>query len=507
MNRLPWIWTKIKSILKPALTRSDAVGALVSGAFLVLVYPPFNCPPLLFVGLIPLVIYLHPGKTRANAEIGFLGGFVFHVGLLQWLHHVTTAGMLALAVYLGLFWAVACALIGACKRYPFWIPLAALIWAGVEYLRSLGPLSFAWGFLGHGVYPIEPLKQITYWIGVPGLSFLIVGINASLAEEISVWKKPNGATIPIVAPTPAFLRRLIVSVFSIGLISCYLYGIQVVKSIDAPQPVSLEYKVALIQGAFEQERKESASEDEILDVYFDLSTRSLEKHPDLIVWPESAITMPLEYLAEGVDRIQRFCDDHKVEMLIGAVSGRCSSDDRWEFWNTAFLFSPGKVWNFEQDPIDLSSLPSYGKMHLVPFGEWIPLGEYWPFYYIETAIEEAGAGLFEPGKNTTIFITKNGVRFAVTICFESTLPDLWRQEKNGGADFIVNLTNDAWYRRSAGLAQHFSQCSFRAAENRIYAVRVANTGITGIISPTGKTIGSLPPYEPAQGVFTIPIHR
>lgn len=502
---------KIKSILKPVLTRNDALFASASGAILFLVFPPFNLTPLLAFALIPLLLRLQPGTTRANAEMGFLSGFVFHLGLLQWLHHVTAGGMLALVVYLSLIWAAAGALIGWAKRYPFWIPLAALIWAIIEYLRSLGPLSFAWGYLGHGLYPIEALKQITYWIGVPGLSFIIFGVNASLLSEVGFWIKQGGQSNQTPLRNQSVFAHLSLAVFLLPFIMSPFYGQSVVKSYSQPPQNSQDYNVALIQGAFEQERKESASSKETLDFYLDLSSRCLqetkETKPDLIVWPESTITVPLEYFAEGVDLLQSFCDEHQVEMLIGAVSGHYSSEGRWQFWNKAFLFSPGRKFDFDKDPVDLSSLPSYSKMHLVPFGEWIPLGSYWPMYYIETMIEEAGAGLFEPGKSMTVFQTQKGTRFAVTICFESTLPALWRQAKNEGIDFIVNLTNDAWYRRSAGLEQHYSQCSFRAAENRIYTVRAANTGISGLIGPTGRALETLPPFEPAYGTFKIPIKR
>ncbi|MGC9328249.1 MAG: apolipoprotein N-acyltransferase [Candidatus Hinthialibacter sp.] len=508
MKKFPWMWKKTIVFLKPNLVRSEVFSALATGILLVLVYPPFNLTPLLAIALIPLFLAIQNGRPRQNAAMGFLAGFIFYLGLLQWLHHVTSAGMLALVVYLSILFSAKCVMIGWSKRFTCWIPISALIWVGVEYLRSWGSLSFAWGYLGHGLDPVDSLKQITYWIGVPGLSFFAAGFNASLAEEAKLvyerlWKKETRTT----PQSRTAAAHAALAFFLVAFVFIHLYGQAVIHSMQHRESAESTINVALIQGAFDQDRKESASEEETLRVYLDQSERSLEEKPDLIVWPESTITMPLEYYAKGTARIQQFVDENNVEMLIGAVSGRYTAERKWRFQNNAFLFSPGVQFDLTREPVDLSPLPVYSKIHLVPFGEWIPFGQYWPFYYIETLIEEAGAGIFQPGETITIFDTRDGVRFAVTICFESTLPRLWRRAKNQGADFMINLTNDAWYRRSAGLQQHFSQCCFRAAENRLYVARAANTGISGLISPSGDAQSTLPLYEPAYGVFSIPLSK
>ena len=173
------------NILKPTLTRNDGIAAILTGVMLVLLFPPFNLTPLIAIALVPLFLRLRKDAFRTNAELGFLSGLVFYVGLLQWLHHVTIGGMLALVFYLSSIHTLACAVVGWSKRFPAWIPLTALVWAAMEYLRSLGPLSFAWGYLGHGLYPNLPMMQAVYWIGVPGLTFIFAGINATLAEGLS----------------------------------------------------------------------------------------------------------------------------------------------------------------------------------------------------------------------------------------------------------------------------------------------------------------------------------
>lgn len=512
MNRSPWNWKKTIRFLKPTLGWNDAAIAIGSAILLILIYPPFNISLLLAVALIPLFYRLQPGRFRFNAELGFLTGIVFYSGLLHWLHYVTLGGLAALIIYLSLIFSLTGVVVGWTKQFSFWLVLAAFVWAGVEYLRSLGSLSFAWGFLGHGFYLIDPMRQAAYWVGVPGLSFLVAGLNASLSAELDWFlirfQKKND--VAIYSRNRIILQRIILLLFFSIAGFCQFYGQTVMQQIHQPNDKTRLFHVALIQGAFEQEQKESMPVEETLNVYLDLSARSLDPNPnwprpDLIVWPESTLTMPLEYLPVELNRIQSFVNQGDVELLVGSVSGQYTEDGKWRFWNNAFLFSPGTEFDYSQEPIDLSSLPTYSKTHLVPFGEWIPLGQYWPFHYIETLIEEAGAGIFQPGKNQRIFQNRQGVRFAVTICFESTLPSLWQQANSRGVDFMINITNDAWYRRSAGLEQHLSQCCFRAAENRLYTVRAANTGISAVIDPSGKVAARIPPFESAYGVYSIPI--
>jgi apolipoprotein N-acyltransferase len=493
--------------LTPSLHWSDALAAFISGVLLLFAFPPFNFYPIVFIALIPLLTRLQPDRLRINAEMGLLFGCTFYLGLLYWLHHVTTGGMLTLVIVLSVYQSCQCVAIGWSKRYPYWIPIAGLIWLMVEYLRSLGPLSFAWGYLGHSFYSNVILMTPVFWIGVPGLSFIIFGLNAALADGIcrwSIYQRIYSSTEFLPLARIRF-QKIFLAGFAALLVLVGVYGITTINRDANNSAISKPLRVALIQGGFEQQEKETATVEKTLETYLSLSEQSIEDSPDLIVWPESTITMPLEYWPEGVSLIQEFSDRFDVELLIGSVSGLFTTERKWKFWNKAFLFSPGNSFDIEGASIDISQLPSYAKTHLVPFGEWIPLGKYWPFNLIETLIEESGAGIFQPGSDLTIFKLRNGIRFAVTICFESTLPQLWRQAKKQGADFIVNITNDAWYKRSTGLEQHLSQCCFRAAENRLYVVRTANTGITGVISPNGSLISSLPPYKSTYGVFLIPI--
>lgn len=490
------------------MTRNDWWICTVSGFGLALAYPPWNVYPLTGAALVPLFSGLRVGHPGKNARLGFFTGLIFYVALLYWLGHVTIVGTVLLAAVLAGILALVAVLIGECKRFRMWIPIAALIWAGVEYLRSLGPFSFAWGYLGHGLYPAREMIQLAYWAGVPGLSFILAGFNASLA---AVWEHFHHVWRPA-SPSSLPRDRLIYDgiallLFTGILAGDWFYGKSVMLQQQATAESSMPCRIAVIQGNYEQNRKITASIEETLADYLDWSRQALAESPDLIVWPESTITYPINFWPEGVADIQKFVDQSNVEILTGAVGGYFDSRGSLTYLNQAILFTPGKLVDCTGSEVDLSGLPSYSKMHLVPFGEWVPWGEHWPFSMIETLIEEAGAGIFKRGGRQTLFITRGGARFAVAVCFESTLAWMWRQAKNQGADFIITITNDAWYKRSAGLEQHFVQSVFRAVENRIPVVRAANTGISGFIGPTGEIQRLLPPHQAGYLVHELRIAR
>lgn len=482
--------------LKTGLSRNDWLACALSGLALALVFPPWNLTPLMGIALVPFLCRIQPGRAGVNAWRGFILGLIFHAVLLYWLGHVTIAGTALLAVVLAGYMAFLAVVIGECRRFRAWVPLAALAWAGVEYFRSLGPFSFAWGYLGHGLYPCREMIQLAYWIGVPGLSFLLMGFNASLASAWEHLPRPSKTDTRV---RPDWIQRSVdgttLLVFTGMLLGNWFYGKAVMARFQQPPADSLAIRVAVIQGNYEQDRKETASLDETLADYLNLSRQALAGAPDLIVWPESTITYPVNFWPEGVEQIQRFADQANVELLAGTVRGNQTARNTLIFLNQAILFTPGKSVKLDGPEVDLHEFPSYSKMHLVPFGEWVPWGEHWPFSMIETLIEEAGAGIFKPGDHQTLFVTRQGARFAVAICFESTLAWMWRQARNQGADFVITITNDAWYKRSAGLEQHFTQTVFRAVENRIPAVRAANTGISGFIGPTGEILDLLPPHQ------------
>ena len=156
-------------------------------------------------------------------------------------------------------------------------------------------------------------------------------------------------------------------------------------------------------------------------------------------------------------------------ILFGSLAYEASQPADCKYFNSAFLVSP-----------EDKKVSRYDKVHLVPFGEYVPLKPFLPF--VEKMV--VGVGDFSPGNNFTLFAIPRA-RCGVLICYEIIFPVLSRNYCKSGANFIVTITNDAWFGRSGAPYQHFSMAVFRAVENRTAIVRAANSGISGIIESTG----------------------
>ncbi len=218
-----------------------------------------------------------------------------------------------------------------------------------------------------------------------------------------------------------------------------------------------------------------------------LSDRALEEGPSLIVWPETAIPDVLAWHPDYRQRISAWVEEHRTPLLFGAV-GEAGED----YLNSAFFVQPG--------PSDESLWGRYDKVHLVPYGESVPFKQVFPF--LKRMVEARGGGEYLPGTAMPLFEI-DGIRFGVLICFESTLPRLARQYARSGADFLIVMTNDAWFLKSTAPYQHAMQSAFRAIENGLPVVRAANTGLTCAYDARGRLLASMPIYE--EGVLTVEI--
>jgi len=244
-------------------------------------------------------------------------------------------------------------------------------------------------------------------------------------------------------------------------------------------------RVALVQGSVEQDHKwDPAYQDETTARYRTLTANAAERHPDLVVWPETAT--PFFFQEPGVLResVLGLAAEHKVPLLFGSPAFRQTRAGVIEELNRAYLVSA-----------DGWEVGSYDKIQLVPFGEYVPYARV--LFFVNRIVEAIGTVV--PGLTPTVFDLPTA-RFGVLICYEDVFPALTRRFVNGGADFLVNITNDAWYGRTSAPYQHLAQVTFRAIENRVPLVRSANTGISAFIDPDGRIRWQGPLYETAWHV-------
>jgi len=464
-----------------------------SGVLLLLAFPPFSLWFVAFFAWLPLLVSLD-GKPPVRAlQSGGIAGVVFFGFLIYWLSYVTTLGYALLVFYLSLYPAVFCLIVALLPRRfrrlpetgprlglwevlqsgpvarPLW---GGLIWACLEYFRSSGAFSFSWGLLGHSQANMPHLALSVGWWGVYGLSFLLMAANLALAE---FWQAHRRRVRP---------RNYWLWPFAI-LILVALVGYGKPESWRPARP--LRIKIALVQGNFSQEEKWDAPVGETLETYLRLSDRALQDRPDLIVWPETAIPDVLAWHPDYRERIAAWVGEHRTPLLFGAV-GEAGAD----YLNSAFFVRPSKA----GEP----AWARYDKVHLVPYGESVPFKRLFPF--LKRMVEARGGGEYLPGTAMPLFRV-GGARFGALICFESTLPGLARQYARSGADFLIVMTNDAWFLRSTAPYQHAMQSSFRAMENGLPVVRAANTGQTCAYDARGRLLASLPIYE--EGVLTVEI--
>ncbi|MBU0567032.1 apolipoprotein N-acyltransferase [bacterium] len=435
----------------------------LSGLLLFLSFPPFNLYPLAFVGLVPFLFSLERCKKGRGAFFcGFLFGITYFTLLLYWVRIYHFLALPFVVAVLSLYPAIF-ALIYSKFRKPSLI-FAPILWTSLEYLSSLGPLGFPWGALAYSQTKNLALIQMAEFTGIFGVSFLVVLLNSALLRLIERQEK-NLATENTETTEKEFLSSLSsylsvnsVAYFSVFLLlACYLYGFW---TLSKPLPPK-DLKVAVVQGNFDTDLNWGEIKEEIYRDLARLTREAEDTSPSLTVWTETVVS---DYLAIRQDLVEEFSKLTRGSLLAGAHHFKGE-----RYYNSAFLISEGKI------------LGRYDKIHLVPFGEFIPLESLFPS--LRRLLPECGN--FSAGDEFTLLNLEKH-KFAILICFEDFFGSLSRKFVKKGADFLVNITNDDWSKSKTSHLQHLSGSIFRAIENRVYLVRAGNTGVSAIIDPYGR---------------------
>ncbi|MFH1198760.1 MAG: apolipoprotein N-acyltransferase [Candidatus Omnitrophota bacterium] len=436
---------------------------LLSAAFLIFSFPRSNCWLLAWVGFVPLFFALE-GKTKRQAFLlAFFTGVVFWAGIVYWLGNVTVIGTIVLILYLALyvgFFGLFLSTVYSLRSTVFIIFLPT-IWVILEYLRSHLLTGFPWALLGYSQCNNLSIIQIADITGAYGVSFFIVMVNMAIYSAFSLQLSAFSK-----------IKKIIPCIICLICVLCYgFYKLSGLQSTVCG--LRSMVKISVVQPNIAQELKwDARAIDLILSKYSRITESAALDNPDLIVWPEAASPGLLGEDGEIFEEISLLSEKIKIPLLIGAVAR-----DAEDYFNTALLInSQGYI------------VQRYNKLHLVPFGEYIPLKKYFPF--LQTI---APIGDITRGNEYTVFSLRSTVyglrsNFAVLICFEDVFPEISREFVKRGAGFLVNITNDAWYKYTSAAYQHFQASVFRAVENRVYIARSANTGVSGFIAPSGKII-------------------
>jgi apolipoprotein N-acyltransferase len=440
--------------------------ASLSGVLLVLSHPSFNLFPLAWIALVPLLVSIKSTSNWKSAFwLGYLTGLIFFLGLIYWIIllypfaniFVTTLGCVALvgyiSVYIGIF-AVLLYQLPWQSGIPF-VFVAALGWTALEWVRGWLMTGFPWGSIGYTQWNNLPAIQVASLTGVYGVGFVIVLFNAAIALLLRGY--PNWGR-----EARAMILPIIV------VIASFAYGFFCLSNSKVD---TTTLKVALVPGNVRQiEKWIPENFPKIFNRYIQLTQEANESEPDFIVWPETAFSSTI-FLSEPDNkrRFRQMLQDGNIYLLTGVPN--VTSDKK--VYNSVFLISPsGK------------KLGSYSKIHLVPFGEYVPLSRYLPNFIQFHP--------YEPGKSINLIPLPRGengqIDIGISICFESVFPNLFRQGVKQGADVMGILSNDAWFENTAAPEQHLAAAPFRSVENRVSIFRCANGGISCIIDAYGRII-------------------
>ncbi|MFA4992976.1 MAG: apolipoprotein N-acyltransferase [Candidatus Omnitrophota bacterium] len=425
--------------------------SILAACLLSLSFSSFNLWLFAWIGFVPLFVSIEKKSLFQSFIIGYLCGIVFWSLSIYWLIHVTLLGQIILILYLAVYFGLFGCAVNLSRSFPsavflFFVPST---WVLLEYLRSYLFTGFPWALIGFSQYRNLPVIQISDITGSWGVSFLVVLFNGVFYAAL---RKRLKAKVSLIYVCILFL--------------CLAYGFYKLSCKAGLGGGKELLKISVIQGNIPQDLKwDKQAASGILNDYIELTEAAAGDNPSLVIWPEASV--PALWTGDTADaqfsRVFSLAGRIRTNLLIGAVS-RCGQ----AYFNSALFIDnigkPEKVYN---------------KLHLVPFGEYVPFKNTFPF--LQTI---APIGDIEPGKEYTIF--PQPADFAVLICFEDLFPELSREFIKKGARFLVNITNDAWYKQGSAPYQHFAASVFRAVENRVHLVRAANTGISGFIDPLGR---------------------
>jgi apolipoprotein N-acyltransferase len=431
-----------------------------------------------WVALVPLLVTIsaHTGRSvRRPFLMGLVTGALYFGGTLYWTPavlstfggisvplSVVAGGILIgyLALYPAFFAAITARVVAA--GGPAGVLIAPAVWAAMELVRRWVLGGFPWVQLGSSQAGVLPIVQSASLAGVYGLSALVAGVSAAFALAVS-----GRGRVRWLAPVCAALLT--------GTLAGWgAWRVHDGALLTAGWPV----RVALAQGNVPQEEKwDSDRASRILGTYLDQTREGARQGASLIIWPESSTPFMYERDLAGQVAIQQAAKALGVSLLFGSDQYEAGPPPR--YYNSAFLVGP-----------DGRTAGVYRKMHLVPFGEFVPLKRL--LFFVAPIVDSVTD--FSPGEDAVV-MALGANRLSTAICYEVVYPDLIAAFVGRGSQLLTTITNDAWYGHSSAPYQHFWMATLRAVEQGRYLVRSANTGISGIVDPYGRVVSMTRIFE------------
>ena len=424
-------------------------------------------------------------SVRRAFLLGLTAGALYFAGTLYWLvETMTTFGGLAapLAVfaasllvgYLALFPATFAVMLQRLHRRLGMRALVSVpaIWVATELGRQYLWDGFPWALLGYSQVTVLPIAQAASLLGVYGLSALLALTSAAAAGLVVDRGR----------------YRWLFAAGAVGLVSIAAVWGQARLGRSPLLTQGSPVRVAVLQGNIAQDQKwDPALRDAITSRYIEMTRQALARGATFVIWPESSAPFYFENDIVRGSAVRQLARDAQATLLIGSdqVEPVKASPEATKvtsrYYNAAFAVKP-----------DGSVGAVYRKMHLVPFGEYVPLKTL--LFFVGPIVESVSD--FSPGRDPVLLPVGHHVA-STAICYEVIYPNLMSAFVRSGSELLTTITNDAWYGRSSAAYQHWDQASMRAIEQGRYLARAANTGISGFVDPYGRILEKTGLFEQA----------
>lgn len=476
-----WIFACLSGVLQVLIFPKPALYLLSWVALAPLIYAILKCRDQdVSTALVEGGLFLAPATAWQGFLLGYASGIVWYAGSCYWVYHVmhlygglgviTSAVLLLLfSLYLGLYHGLFGFLLAltACRRNGYSLRalvFAPFLWVAVELARAY-ITGFPWNLLGTTQIDNIPLARIATATGVYGISFEIALVNTAVTAAFLV---------------PQRRRTLLLTVASVSIILLHAGKLVSPVAVPTTQGVTLvQSNIPILDSdAWNLEYLQST-----LHELSELSVRPKAEHggtPGLILWPES----PAPFFATDLHLRTTLADIARrtdSSIIAGTMGIQHAGDPtrQPEIFNSGSVIARNGAWTFE-----------YDKIHLVPFGEYVPFADL--LVFAKKLTREIGT--FGRGTSRQP-LEVDGNRIGVFICYESIFPGEVRQFAKNGAEVFVNISNDGWYGDTSAPLQHLNMARMRAVENYRWLLRDTNTGVTAVIDPYGRLTATAPPWQ------------
>lgn len=462
-------------------------GILVSASFPIYLYG-WRSPELgwvMWIALVPLFISIRDLTPRKSFLLTFIAAIIWYASSVFWAVHamyvfgnmplhtsvpLTILMVLFLAAYISLAPTLAAFIKVRWRGEAIvWMPV---LWVAVEFCKNYFPCGgFPWSNISMSQSKMIPLIQIVDIVGVYGLAFLIVWVNVFISECVL---RLGGCEVR------GFFSKAVVTAAIVAVSAGY--GIWRIHDVEGIMAESPGLEIAMIQGNISQDQKwDSDKAEENLNAYRKAISGLEKTTVDLIVWPESAFPWYIEERMTAIRPRALGLGEDMIGPYPYTLVGALTETKKEEYYNSAVLF------NAQGDIID-----RYHKVHLAPFGEYVPYKKL--LFFAEKLTEPSGN--FLAGSSAKV-LSMGEYKFGPLICYEDIFPEISGRLAAMGAEFLVNLTNNAWFGSTSAPYQQLAQATFRAVETRRYLARCTNTGISAVIDPIGRVLVESQMFEPA----------